>query len=228
MSKISIITVNYNNSHGLKRTIESVISQNDSKYEYIIVDGNSDDDSLKVIKEYSDFINVVHSGPDSGVYDAMNKGIDLATGEWLVFLNSGDVFYDTTVLSNIQSISNLQEFSFLYGDKVEHSSGKLVKALNHETIKTGVIFACHQSMFFRKSNIKYDLRYKIYSDYDFVCKYYLEGGKFLYLDCPISVFEGGGLSSSISFQKRLDKYRSVLNNFGFLALLRAVVNRVKG
>ncbi|MDR0824349.1 MAG: glycosyltransferase [Prevotella sp.] len=88
--KVSIITINYNNAVGLRRTIESIVSKNLTDIEYIVIDGNSTDESVGVIKEYSDKISYWVSEPDAGIYNAMNKGIRQATGEYVIFINSGD------------------------------------------------------------------------------------------------------------------------------------------
>ena len=96
--KYSIITVNYNNKEGLRKTIESVISQTFRDFEYIVIDGGSSDGSAELLKEYSDKITYWVSEPDKGIYNGMNKGIAKATGDYLNFMNSGDCFYDQQVL----------------------------------------------------------------------------------------------------------------------------------
>ena len=101
MMKYSIITINYNNKDGLKKTIESVINQSCKDFEYIIIDGGSTDGSVDVIRQYADRINYWISEPDKGVYNAMNKGVAQAHGEYLNFMNSGDCFSDNSVLENI-------------------------------------------------------------------------------------------------------------------------------
>ena len=100
--KFSIITINYNNIIGLKKTVESVIRQTFPNYEYIVIDGGSTDSSCSILESYRDRIGVIISEPDSGIYDAMNKGWRLAKGKYCLFLNSGDIFADEAVLSDIQ------------------------------------------------------------------------------------------------------------------------------
>ncbi|SHF70122.1 glycosyltransferase [Dysgonomonas macrotermitis] len=111
--KLSIITINYNNSEGLEKTIQSIVNQDFFDYEYIVIDGGSTDGSVDVIKKYSR-IDYWLSEPDSGVYNAMNKGIKKAQGEYLLFINSGDMLYNNQVLSNVfaKNIDN----DLLYGD----------------------------------------------------------------------------------------------------------------
>ena len=90
--KFSIITINYNNVEGLRNTIKSVVNQTYTDYEFIIIDGGSTDGSVEVIKEYANIITYWVSEPDKGIYNAMNKGIEVANGEYLNFMNSGDCF----------------------------------------------------------------------------------------------------------------------------------------
>lgn len=97
MKQISIITINYNNASGLEKTIRSVVEQTYNEYEYIIIDGASSDKSKEVIQEYQRYIDFWCSEKDSGIYNAMNKGIQKASGEYLLFLNSGDVLNNSAV-----------------------------------------------------------------------------------------------------------------------------------
>ena len=101
---ISVISINYNNAAGLKRTIESVIHQTSADYEYIIIDGGSNDDSVAVIEQYASQIDYWVSEPDSGIYNAMNKGVSKANGEYCIFMNSGDSFADDNVLIDVLKI----------------------------------------------------------------------------------------------------------------------------
>ncbi len=114
MSKVSIITINYNNAAGLEKTLASVVNQNFSDFEYIVIDGASTDGSTDVIKKYSEKINYWVSEPDSGIYNAMNKGIRQAKGEYLLFINSGDTLYNNEVLTDI--FQHSLESYLIYGD----------------------------------------------------------------------------------------------------------------
>lgn len=99
--RLSIITINYNNSIGLRKTIESVVSQTDNTFEYIIVDGGSSDGSVDIIKQYADKVSQWVSERDGGIYNAMNKGVRMAHGEYILFLNSGDILYDNNVIGHV-------------------------------------------------------------------------------------------------------------------------------
>ena len=111
--KLSIITINLNNAAGLRKTIESVVNQTFTDYEYLIIDGGSTDGSVEVIKEFADKITYWVSEPDKGIYNAMNKGILKARGEYLQFLNSGDWLVDNEVLFRVFSLNHFEDI--LYG-----------------------------------------------------------------------------------------------------------------
>ena len=100
---ISIITINYNDAKGLQRTLQSVRSQSYQHFEHIVIDGNSDDGSKNVIQDAGDYLAYAISEPDKGIYNAMNKGISLSSGDWICFINSGDGFYESTSISKISS-----------------------------------------------------------------------------------------------------------------------------
>ncbi|MBT8324244.1 MAG: glycosyltransferase, partial [Winogradskyella sp.] len=110
--KLSIITVNFNNAEGLKKTVDSVTAQTWKDFEYIIIDGSSTDGSTEVIKANKNIIDRWVSEPDEGVYQAMNKGISMANGEYLLFLNSGDHFYKDDVLEKFHK--ELKEQDLIY------------------------------------------------------------------------------------------------------------------
>ena len=99
--KVTIVTVTYNAEEYLEQTIKSVIKQDYPNIEYIIIDGASSDRTVEIIKEYQKYISYWTSEPDSGIYDAMNKGIDIATGEWINFMNAGDSFVEKNTISKV-------------------------------------------------------------------------------------------------------------------------------
>lgn len=225
---ITVVTVVYNDAANLENTIKSVVFQDYGNVEYIIIDGGSTDGTLDILKKYEHAIDYWVSEPDDGIYDAMNKGIDLATGQWINFMNSGDEFAYLDVISGID-FSLFSEVSLIYGDKIQN--GSIVRALPLTNIKLGIIHACHQSMFFRINiepyrSLRYNCSYPIYADYDFVAKYYNKSLDFKYVDRPIAVFKGGGVSSFITRQKRKDKLLAVIENFGYPPLFKIVLNKI--
>ena len=119
---LSIITINYNNRLGLLKTMQSVVEQSYKNFEYLIIDGGSDDGSLEDILNYEHCLSFWCSEKDKGVYNAMNKGIVKATGEYLLFLNSGDFLLDNQTLSKIVPL--LKDYSIIYGDLIFRSDTK--------------------------------------------------------------------------------------------------------
>ena len=227
--KISIITVVWNDSVGLKKTIESVINQSYGNVEFIVVDGGSSDNTVEIIKKYEKYIDYWVSEKDQGIYDAMNKGIRAATGTWVNFMNAGDCFVDNMVLNNIQFEAFDNEL-LLYGKKMQNN--KIINPLPIEKLEIGEIHANHQSMFFNKKllgvELFYDLQYKIYGDYELVNKIYLNYSELIkYIDVVIADFEGGGVSSVPSAQKRKDKYAIIYRYYGLIGLLNALLYRSK-
>jgi len=123
--KLSIITINFNNGAGLLRTIESVFSQTFSDYEFIIIDGGSSDESASHIAQHSDRIAYWVSEPDGGVFNAMNKGVKVSNGEYLLMLNSGDVLLNSQVLQDVFESVEEGNYKLIYGDVFRESEGKV-------------------------------------------------------------------------------------------------------
>ena len=197
MSRYSIITVNRNNADGLKKTIVSVINQTYDDYEYIIIDGNSTDDSVKVIKQFSDKVTYWISEPDGGIYNAMNKGISVSTGDYLLFLNSSDVFYDERVLELVDK--NHHNCDLIIGR--ESLGGASPTVFNPKVITMMSLFQKplpHQATFINRKlfiNTRYDEKYKIVADWKFwIQKIIIENCSYEYIDAVIDVFDMNGVS----------------------------------
>jgi glycosyltransferase involved in cell wall biosynthesis len=226
----SIITVNYNNAIGLNKTlcnIDLIRSKNNFPVEVIIIDGGSTDGSIEIITSKSHIINKWVSEKDKGIFDAMNKGIALASNNWLVFMNSGDTFYNEDILTIFMAEDIDESVNLVYGDKIE--SGKVSYAQSLEKLKVGVIHACHQSMFFRRSlHIQYEKNSKLYGDYGYVVDHILcNPNAGFYLKQIISETEPDGVSSKVSFQKRYEKYQQVISRYGITNVFLSVLYRIK-
>lgn len=178
--KFSIITVCYNAKATIEDTIQSVISQTYHHVEYIIVDGASKDGTLDIVNRYRAHIAVIVSEPDKGLYDAMNKGIGLATGDYLCFLNAGDSFHeDDTLQQMVHSIHTLRLPDVLYGETalVDHEDHFLrmrrlsaPEILTWKSFRQGML-VCHQAFFPRRDLVMpYDLRYRFSADFDWCIK----------------------------------------------------------
>lgn len=154
--KISVITVCWNCVNQIRETIRSVIGQDYLDLEYIIIDGNSTDGTKNIIEEYRSEISQYNSEPDLGIYDAMNKGISLASGKWTLFLNAGDLFYNDKVISNIfNNIESSKDCHVIFGSTImKYSFGTYIVTPGNPEMLTKRMPFCHQSVFFRTSILK--------------------------------------------------------------------------
>lgn len=217
-NKISVITVCYNASSDLEKTIESVIHQNYDNLEYIIIDGGSSDDTEKVINKYRSYIDKYVSESDNGIYDAMNKGIKLATGKWLNFMNAGDVFFNNHVLSDIFSLFIPDGKVFLYSDVYRVNAGKLELWENNRQ-KCAVN---HQASIYRKNLHQmygfYQSR-KPYSTYDLLFFLSIPEECFLKVIFPIAISSSGGVTDLNDWV--IEKSQALMAFFGYKSLSQA-------
>jgi len=211
--KLSIITVNYNNKAGLQKTIDSVVAQTWRDFEWIIIDGGSTDGSKELIEQYQQHFAYWCSEPDKGVYNAMNKGIGRARGEYLNFMNSGDIFYSKDTLEEVFA-RNILNADMIYGDwvRIEKENIVLMKAPNKVSLEffyTDNI--CHQAMFLKSSTMKkrsYDETFQIYADWARWMEMALDGLVFQYVPVTICCFDATeGLSNKITSNLDMEKER---------------------
>ena len=202
---ISVITITLNDRDGLIRTIESLQSQIDMPdVEHVVVDGLSDYDIDSLIADIGSPARL-HQGRDEGLYDAMNRGTELARGDYLLYLNSGDTLAEQQVLAEIGAVLAAERPDFLYCDSFERQLDGEIRYKPSRPMKwlpLGMI-SHHQAMLFRRdvieqNAIRYDLSYRIAADYDFVLHHVRASKSSHYLPRPICVFERGGTS----YQKR--------------------------
>lgn len=198
--KLSIITINHNNRDGLERTAKSVVDQTFRDFEWIVVDGGSDDGSKEVLEKFTSSIAWGVSEADGGIYDAMNKGLDRAKGEYVQFLNSGDSFINEKVLENVFAGGQLTDVN--YGDQWCVLDNTIIeKRIYPEDIDLFFLFRSplgHQASFIRTSLAKihpYRLKYSISADRAFFLELYLSGASFRHLSFPIVYFDTGGIGS---------------------------------
>lgn len=207
MNKVSIVTVTYNCSDILNDTIQSCISQDYPNKEYIIIDGASTDGTIEIIKENELSIDFWLSEPDKGIYDAMNKGIQKATGDWIIFMNAGDYFADTSVLSRIFSQKLDSSIGVIWGNNNTITEkgileGKRVIPFWEQKSQFRSMGFNHQSVFanlniLRTKHLLFDLSFKLAADYNMINTLYKQGYKFLYVPFSISTIDGvNGLSAN--------------------------------
>lgn len=190
--KFSIITINYNNKDGLRNTIESVINQTFTNFEYIIIDGGSTDGSVDVIKEYADRIDYWVSEPDKGIYNAMNKGIKQAHGKYLNFMNSGDCFFNELCLEYINKCNDKSDLLIgkdYYYDKISNKSFMTILPPILDMFIFYKHTLPHQSTFFKKDLFKsylYDEEFHYVSDWKFyIQKLVFEKCSYMYYNGPV-------------------------------------------
>ncbi len=196
----SIITVTRNNLIGLQKTHKSILCQTCTDYEWIVIDGASNDGTPDFLHDKN-----AHwiSEPDTGIYDAMNKGIARAHGAYLIFMNAGDCFATCGTLALIQKYAR-HDPDFIYGDALEDKNYK--KARSHLKINHGMI-THHQSMIYKAPIAHYDTRYTIAADYDLTRRVVMNAPHISYIPKPICLFETGGISQQNVTQGRKEQFK---------------------
>lgn len=219
--KISIITINYNDENGLKKTIDSVVNQTWQNFEFIVIDGDSNDGSKAIIDSYKSVFTHAVSEPDAGIYHAMNKGIALSKGEYLLFLNSGDILVDENTLLKTQEYLNGNK-SIYYGDIIYQEKDRQRQRVLPDEL-TFLFFLehslSHQATFIQHNLFEviflYNETYKIVSDWEFfiyaICK---QNVSYQHIPLFITIYDTTGISSikdnhPLMYKERkqtLDKY----------------------
>jgi len=196
---ISVITVVYNGAGTLEATLQSVTGQTWPNIEYVIVDGGSTDGTLELIERYRDDIDVFVSERDKGVYDAMNKGINMASGDYIYFLGSDDRLHNSEVLTTIFSDPAVADCDLIYGNVTSPSyKGWYDGPFTYEKLLSRNI--SHQAIFYRREVFKhtggYNLRYRMHADWDLNIRWFGDGGiKKLYMPILVGEFGAEGISA---------------------------------
>jgi len=220
MTKLSIITINYNNASGLRKTIESVLNQSSKDFEYIVIDGASTDASVDVIKEFEDKITYWISEPDNGIYNAMNKGIHIAKGEYCQFLNSGDYLAANDVTEKM--LENMPKCSILYGNMLKLMPGGKILYNKENNVDSFFTFyrgtLNHSSAYIMRNLFEkygyYDEKLKIVSDWKFyLTAIGIHNELVVYRNIDVNFFDMNGISntnSSLIKEERLQVLKEVL------------------
>lgn len=211
---ISVITVVLNSHQYIEDTMQSVINQTYDNVEYIVIDGGSTDGTLDIIRKYDPFIDYWTSKPDNGIYYAMNLGIDLASGDWINFINSADKFFDVHAIEQILS-KNLSNADIVYGNsEIRYEGFKRIKrARSIENIWKGMPF-CHSSVLCKTPLLRktlFDTSYKLSSDFNFFYKAFISKRNFLYYDGIVCSISASGLTD-------LDRRTAIKENWQCVAI----------
>lgn len=220
----SIIIPTYNSEATIAKALDSVLGQSFDGYEILIIDGKSTDNTVSIVNAYklnSPTIQLI-SEPDSGIYDAMNKGVRLASGDWLYFLGSDDYLFDSEVLQSVFDFIEKGNYDVLYGQV--HSSafnGLYDGAFDYVKLTRKNI--CHQAIFFNKNVFKiigdFDISFTSVADWHHNIRWFYNSKiKHHYIDLTIAEYADGGYSSHNRDQKFLDMKYALLFNYGFFKL----------
>lgn len=230
---ITVITVCYNAEKTIIETINSVLNQTYDNIEYVIVDGGSKDKTIESIKSYiGKFENKGikiswKSEKDKGIQDAYNKAMKMATGEWFVFINSGDRLYTLEALKNFVVKIGDRDVDVVYGDimLVDVHTGTITRRSYKDNIDLKFFMRttiCHQTIFFKKKMFElhgeYALEYKIAADFDRLLVFFLKGGKYYHIDEVIAVFVNDGVSSLNYKNTYLERIEIIKARMGKISL----------
>lgn len=200
MAKVSVITVCLNAADALSKTLENISKQNYADMEVIVVDGWSSDNTRDVMKAYTGIITKSISEPDKGIYDAMNKGVALADGDYCIFINAGDEIAAPNTFIRVFQSAEAQDADVIYGDviKTDKEHRRYVKQAEppHNAHR---MFFCHQSALVRTECLRqfpFDIRYTMSADFKFFKLMWKSGKKFCQLHFPIAVFDTNGISNT--------------------------------
>lgn len=217
MPKVSIITINYNDAAGLEKTLQSAAAQSFRDFEHIVIDGGSTDGSVEVIKRYADKIAYWVSEKDRGIYHAQNKGIEKSTGEYCLFLNSGDHLADEKVLENVFKVERTNDI--VYGDMIidygngKTAHGKMPEHISFYQMYTDTLW--HPVSFIKRELFAkfgmYDEQFKMVADYDFFFRVIImEDVCTLHVPVEIAVYNLNGLSSRPKFKAQEKEERKAV------------------
>ncbi len=211
---ISLVTVVYNGEKLIAETLQSAVSQTYKNIELVIIDGGSKDDTVNVAKQFSSRTSVLISEPDKGIYDAMNKGVKAAKGEWIYFLNVGDRFYDERVLEDIFS-RDLAEVDFIYAQVETINEPTGINYINGSKVTMSDFYhrypICHQATFTRKKAFEetgeYNLTYKLAADTEWFARFFKRHeNKALFVPRIVSYYDVQGAS----YHKRMQGYKEYI------------------
>lgn len=230
LPKFSIITVTYNADKILEDTIQSVISQTYHSFEYLIIDGGSKDNTLHIVNQYKDRIHRIVSEPDQGLYDAMNKGIRLATGDYLCFLNAGDKLHGMDTLQlMVHSMQKLKELpDVLYGETaIVDSNGHFLRMrrlstpqeLTWKSFQKGML-VCHQAFFAKRELAKdenYNLSYKFSADFDW-CIRIMKRAKYMHnTRLTLIDYLNEGMTTKNHKASLKERFRIMVKHYGWIS-----------
>lgn len=194
--KITVAIATYNSASCVRECLETVKSQTFNNKELVVIDGNSSDDTMSIVNEYADIPHVFISEKDNGIYDAMNKALKYATGDFLIFLGSDDKFYDSSVLEKVAAYMTSDDC--IYYGNVFRTGRKDMYCGRYNDYKLAVKNICHQAIFYPKSIYKqhnYNTRYRLFADYAYNLSLW-KNSQWTYIPLTITIYESNGASAT--------------------------------
>lgn len=222
---ISIITVCLNSQETIAKTIESVVNQSCQNFEYIIIDGTSTDNTLNIIKKYQEKYPIkLISEPDSGIYDAMNKGVKIADGKWILFLNSDDYLFDTNVINIVKEALEKTNCDILYGaTEFRYDNFNLIRQPNNLKAFWRRMPFSHQSCYAKRKLLishPFDTSYRIAADYEFLVYWYKKEASFYKIDNTLSSFKVSGFSDTFQSEATNECIEILKKEWGYTFKVR--------
>jgi glycosyltransferase involved in cell wall biosynthesis len=221
--RLSVITIVYNNVRDIERTMRSVINQTYTNIEYIVVDGLSNDGTLQVIEQYKDRVAKLVSEKDEGIYDAMNKGLALAAGDYVIFMNSGDEFYDKETVAAV--FASAEDADIYYGEtEMIAYDGSSLGQRRHRApekftwrgFKYGMSIS-HQAIYIKRDLAEpYDRRYQLSSDIDWIIRSAKKAKKIVNVNRYVAKYLVGGMSKKKHRQSLQERFDIMKRNYGLV------------
>lgn len=223
---ISIVTVTYNAASTIERTLESVARQTCSDYEHIIIDGASKDATVDIAKKYK---TRIVSEPDNGLYDAMNKALRLAKGDYICFLNAGDKLHSDETLAQVASVADRGRVGVIYGDTdIVDDDGRKIRdrrltppeCLTWRSFRAGML-VCHQSFYLNRDIAQqYDLAYRFSADFDWCIRCMMEGERRglenVYVHSPLTDYLSEGMTTANHKASLKERFWIMSHHYGFI------------
>lgn len=223
---LSVITIVYNNARDIERTMLSALNQTYPNIEYVVVDGASNDGTLEIIKKYGSRISKLISEKDKGIYDAMNKGLAAATGDYVIFMNSGDEFYDAHTVEKV--FATAEDADIYYGEtemvnderqSLGRRRHKAPEKFTWRSFKYGMSVS-HQAIYIRRSLVEpYDPQYQLSADIDWIIKAAKKAKKIVRVDSYVAKYLVGGMSKARHRQSLQERFDIMKRHYGLIPTL---------
>jgi glycosyltransferase involved in cell wall biosynthesis len=221
--RLSIITIVYNNVRDIERTLKSIISQTYNNIEYIVIDGASTDGTMEILNKYKQHINQLITEPDKGIYDAMNKGLALATGHYVLFMNSGDEIYSPDTVANI--FDTAPDADIYYGEtEMINDAGESLGRRRHKAPETFTwrkfkygMSISHQAIYIKRALVEpYDNRYTLSADIDWIVKAAKKARLIVNVHQYVAKYLVGGMSKKRHRQSLLERFNIMKEHYGLI------------